>query len=100
MPIRALSRCFHTLLSEWRKGRIEAAYREQEWVLKRGLAVERRKFSLSVDSINELKLQAARAFAAAPWAKSTIRELLVERLLALRRTISGAKGTASQDEAA
>jgi hypothetical protein len=98
MPVRVLSRFFHAALGEWRKGRIEAAYREQEWALKRGLAAERRKFALSLAAIFDIRRLAAQAMAAAPWARSTIAALLRERLEALRETASVAK-LGDRDEA-
>jgi len=83
------------LRTAWRKARIDAAYREEEWRVKRGLAAELAKMRALRKAIDELKREAAEIISAAPWSRQVVVELLEQRLQALKRVASDT----NQDEA-
>ena len=89
MMMRWLSRLLHSLASDWRRGRIDAAFAEQEWIVRRGLASERRKLQWARLALENLKREVAEAAVACPWAKEQIAELLEDRLQGLRKAASG-----------
>jgi len=77
------------LRTAWRKARIDAAYREEEWRVKRGLAAELAKMRALRKAIDELKREAAEMISAAPWSREVVVELLQQRLHALKQVASG-----------
>jgi hypothetical protein len=77
------------LRTAWRKARIDAAYGEEEWRVKRGLAAELAKMRALRKAIDELKREAAEMISAAPWSREVVVELLQQRLQALKQVASG-----------
>ncbi len=73
----------------WRKARIDAVYREEEWRVKRGLAAELSKMKACRKAIDELKQEAAEIISAAPWSREVAVELLKQRLQALKQVAAG-----------
>jgi hypothetical protein len=71
-----------------RKARIDAAYREEEWRVKRALAAEVAKMRALRKAFDELKREAAEIISAAPWSRQVVVELLEQRLQALKRVAS------------